>query len=581
LEVTDEKGNKTYTFRVQHPNGTASKFYNMTMQEFIDGSSMVKLFEYQMTPDFALKYNNNEKEIKDFEGDYSYKLLAYTPKVIDPNGSSGGDGEGGGGGGSGDDTSPGGGSGSGGGSGNNSNPCYKGIGTIGSGGGGGSGVGNAPGGGDGGSSGGNGGGSGSGSGGSGGGSGGGITCITIIVHMQKVSSSGVCYDPYDVTITECFTTANRTANRTGGPCAQSNIGIGLLSPEVVKATFIRNLMLHSLTLHNQFYYLPESFKTQIYNLAIADMNGAINFIISLNQNNQLTWLSQQSIAQQSNIISYLGSAEFSQYSYFFAFQAMNQMMTYPNLHLDLEASSKSPFNIDRYAINNATPEGEKFNAIYNKLAEVPEFKALFTAIFGGNEPLKNVKFEIADIPNNNGEFVAGETEKIDNDNFIIRINSQIMTDAGTQPMNNIEIAKTILHECIHAYLHVVAQNTGATINNMNVSQALNAIYPVGTPQHNFMIQNMLPTMEVILNKLLNDLTTKEQRNNCEQYGEPQPWIWTKYIYFLCLNGLQGTTEFNSLLEPVYDSNNLMTSGNSEGLLYINYIATGRLFLMNP
>jgi hypothetical protein len=35
----------------------------MVLQEKINGDSMIKLLEYQMTPEFAAKYNSGEKEI--------------------------------------------------------------------------------------------------------------------------------------------------------------------------------------------------------------------------------------------------------------------------------------------------------------------------------------------------------------------------------------------------------------------------------------------------------------------------------------------------------------------------------------
>jgi hypothetical protein len=63
METIDEKGNITYTFRDDHPDATASKFFNMVLQEKINGDSMIKLLEYQMTPEFAAKYNSGEKEI--------------------------------------------------------------------------------------------------------------------------------------------------------------------------------------------------------------------------------------------------------------------------------------------------------------------------------------------------------------------------------------------------------------------------------------------------------------------------------------------------------------------------------------
>ena len=280
-----------------------------------------------------------------------------------------------------------------------------------------------------------------------------------------------------------------------------------------------------------------------------------------------------------NIITYLIQNSFNQQSTGFVNAFIIQSIINPTLNLDFITSFKSPANIDRSTISNDTPEGAKFNTIYDKLADIQQFKDFFINIFQDNNRF-NVKFEIGDIPNINGQFINAETTPSGN-NFIIKINSQILTSQGTHPSTNIEIAKTILHECIHAYLHVIAQNNTINIDNMNVSEALNAIYTTGTAQHNFMIQHMIPSMETIVTQLLNSLTTAEQRNNCELFGEPQPWIWSKFIHFLCLNGLQETSEFNEQLQPLYDSNGVMIDGNSEGQLYIQYIVTGNLFLLNP
>ena len=206
-------------------------------------------------------------------------------------------------------------------------------------------------------------------------------------------------------------------------------------------------------------------------------------------------------------------------------------------------------------------------------------------MFNESQTRFNVKFEIVDIPNNNNQFVAGETSETSPGNFLITINSQIMTDSGTQPMTNMEIAKTILHESIHAYLMVKALHptVGAPIpnaGNMNVEQLLNAVYPVGTAQHNFMIQNMLPTMEVILNQLLNELTTETTRAECEslQIGLNNQWSWSEYLHYLCYQGLEETSDFQSLFQPIFNSNNVMINGNPLGIHFMDYNTMGNLLL---
>jgi hypothetical protein len=73
---------------------------------------------------------------------------------------------------------------------------------------------------------------------------------------------------------------------------------------------------------------------------------------------------------------------------------MGQIILNPNLTFDIDASFKSPFNIDRSAIDNNSDEGKRFNEVYNVLKKVPEFKAFFTNIFDGPQTRLNVKFEI-------------------------------------------------------------------------------------------------------------------------------------------------------------------------------------------
>lgn len=97
LMVDNNLGDKTYIFRVNRLDADNGKFYNMILQQNEIGSFMLKLFKYEMTPDFAFKYNLGLKQMKDFQGNYSYRLLANTAVTIDADGGGGGgDGSGGG-----------------------------------------------------------------------------------------------------------------------------------------------------------------------------------------------------------------------------------------------------------------------------------------------------------------------------------------------------------------------------------------------------------------------------------------------------------------------------------------------------
>lgn len=298
---------------------------------------------------------------------------------------------------------------------------------------------------------------------------------------------------------------------------------------------------------------------------------------------EFNWL-QNNPSITSEIYTYLGNnllTDDEQQAIDFANEAIDQMMQNPGLNINMEASANSPAFIDTSTISNLTPEGAKFNAIYNKLTQVPQFKSLFVDMFDGPQTKFNVKFQIANIPDDNGEFVNADTEETSPGNFLVTINSRIMTPAGANPMTNMEIAKTILHESIHAYIMVKALHptVGAPIpnaSNMNLEQLLNAVYPVGTAQHNFMITNMLPTMQSILTPLVNQLTTAPTRAICEsiQIGINNQWSWSEYISYLCYQGLEATSEFQNIFNPVYNSQNQIVSGNANYDFYSDYITMG-------
>jgi hypothetical protein len=60
----------------------------------------------------------------------------------------------------------------------------------------------------------------------------------------------------------------------------------------------------------------------------------------------------------------------------FAKDIITQIISNPSLKIDFMASFKSPMNIDRSTITNATPEGAKFIEIYGELTKSPEFRNL-------------------------------------------------------------------------------------------------------------------------------------------------------------------------------------------------------------
>jgi hypothetical protein len=267
-------------------------------------------------------------------------------------------------------------------------------------------------------------------------------------------------------------------------------------------------------------------------------------------------------------------------------EIVNQKNKNPNLNLDINASFKSPMNIDFGTISNNTPEGAKFNEIYNSLTESPEFQKLFLDIFKDSKRF-NVKFEIVDNlprPKKPNEQDNGQTILIPNStNITIKINKQILTSVtgGIANLSKMAIAKTILHECIHAYLHIKGMypNAGASIpgiEEMDLQKVINAIYGKDSDQHTFMYENMVKTMQGILSQLKDKLTTEDRRIQVEDLSihptknplTSASWNWNDYFKYLSLSGLNETKIF--LKDFPKDSN--------AEFLYKQYYGHGETYL---
>jgi hypothetical protein len=126
-------------------------------------------------------------------------------------------------------------------------------------------------------------------------------------------------------------------------------------------------------------------------------------------------------------------------------------------------------------------------------------------------------------------------------------------------MTNIEIAKTILHECVHAYLAIKGKYPDAglttipSVENMTFTEVLKATRPGTGAQHDFMYKNMVPTMQKILTEIRDSVTSSTTRATVESirlqpnfYTNPKNtilWNWNSYFYYLSLKGLQDTEAF--------------------------------------
>lgn len=231
------------------------------------------------------------------------------------------------------------------------------------------------------------------------------------------------------------------------------------------------------------------------------------------------------------------------------------------LILDFQKSLKSPSNIDFSAIDQSTEEGQQFTWIYSKLMESDKFKEMFTETFQTNDPRINVKFEITNdgIPTNvNG---ICKLESLNGKYYnTIKIKKSIF---GIH--SNISIAKTILHECIHAYLNIkkINQNLGTTItelNGLDLGQLLGTFtggfggVPVanGTvTSHDFMFNHMIPVFTNVLADLKEKLISQTHISQAEQSSwvlfnnETYNFTWADLFYYLSLNGLHESTLFSN------------------------------------
>ena len=234
----------------------------------------------------------------------------------------------------------------------------------------------------------------------------------------------------------------------------------------------------------------------------------------------------------------------------FANYMIKEQIANPNLFFDINASFKSPMNIDLSSIpyDITKPENQKFNEVYKSLTESPEFKKLFESIFKDNKRF-NVKFEIDNhvYENNNStkeEVHATTSQDPVTKNIVIKISKQILSPDGTMRQTKIENAKTILHECIHAYLFVKAGNPNVGVDFV---KTLNTMYPTDdNKQHDFMYNNMIPTMQKVLGEIRDFVTTEPRRidvSDLKIYTKIDKsafeiWDWNNFYKFISVKGLE-------------------------------------------
>ena len=270
-------------------------------------------------------------------------------------------------------------------------------------------------------------------------------------------------------------------------------------------------------------------------------------------------------------------------------------------NLNSNYSLNSPFNVDLedfYPTNCNTVDttnvetNEKFMCIYNKLIQSAKFKDLFLDIFGESEVF-DVKFTIVDnIVDANGQcaFISGHINETTGQ--LVDLKLEISLDKGyINGSSAIAVAKTIMHESIHAYLtfKYYSCNQGATLGIMDdveMTELLSEYYLECAPlqgQHEFMFNFLVPTMSEILSDLKDDLIPQNHQQSAENrqfvneenpttddlgsYVRNVPWNWDVFFKYMSLVGLHESSAFNLELgsyEPV----------NEQTPKYMNYYDYG-------
>ncbi len=260
---------------------------------------------------------------------------------------------------------------------------------------------------------------------------------------------------------------------------------------------------------------------------------------------------------------------------------------------DFIESFRSPFNVDLSGVkpdvdpNTTERDKEVFMNVYNKLIETTEFKKLFIDVFGEDSRF-TVKFEIqdnlqcGDAENPNGcttaiiESVDGNPTSIKNNLITISIDKTHLETSSF-----IDIAKTIIHEAIHANITLLQVKDKSLALPLTYSHSADTFAYIlkerfNNDDHIFMANYYIPTMSAILKSVMPLLYSPEriqqildrtiidmtgsglgelEKFNFEHFYEHYPW-----------SGLHKTSEFaaNFVIQRDY-------------ALYIGYVLIAREF----
>jgi len=321
---------------------------------------------------------------------------------------------------------------------------------------------------------------------------------------------------------------------------------------------------------------------------------------------QTAWLNNNQ-GTENNIYEYLESqvtdplaTEYSNESIVFV-ENFIQNAIESGLELDFEKSSKSPTNIDFSEIDTTTPEGLKLDCVYQKLMQSPSFKNLVNNTFGVSNKI-NLKFEIVQNlthvqPNGTITYPNGTSQLNTNVAFgttyynnTIQLSGNNLLSVGANK-SNFEIAKTIIHEIIHAYLNIKRKGCSAAsipeVNSHLFPELISSFYTAGCSidvnntdqsEHAFMFDYMIPAFQMIFAEIRDLLTSQLSIQNAESSvlidfnGSTinETFNWNDFYKYFSMNGLNNNNAFNDAI----------VQNPSELSKYQGYISIGNSFSKN-
>ena len=307
---------------------------------------------------------------------------------------------------------------------------------------------------------------------------------------------------------------------------------------------------------------------------------ASNFIANLDLSpEENAWLNNH-FSIKLNVIDYLG-INHTQTDYDFVNEAIDALRNGGEVDFDNGVILDSSFLLNAKAI-----------CVYNKLKTSSTFKDIFANVFDATKK----PFIILKTNNLSGNADGGTVGTCvpTNGNHLlntIEIDTDLIADG-----HPLQIAKTIAHEFIHAFLNIKLFNAGLgmsipAISNLDFIQAVNTYYndfSDGQDQHNFMYNFMIPTLQSILSEIKDLCVTPTNNANMLDLSvyiplntsPGAPFIWHEYFKNLALAGLQDCNFFHSEIGNIDNNGNVISTIDQAKMQSFNqYNMLGRINLL--